>query len=283
MDEYDDDEPAGDSCLAPDEYDPAPAAEAAARAAHIDDYPADLLMPWDEEPPDEPRDPAAPRVRHDAFTPRRRNQFLKAFARLGCLADACREIGVSPRTVYNRQSDDSEFVRLCALAASTSATPVELTAWERGVVGVEERFACGGKVETRMRRSDHILKLLLQGSNPKKYGARPGFGRKRILKRERKEMRREIEAELKARDTWSFDEAITALGGKLDALDARQAHKRLEAGWTRNEDGHWIPPGWGPTGSAAASLLSPAGGDDAGGAEGAEGDGRGDTAPRDSM
>ncbi|HZF94395.1 MAG TPA: hypothetical protein VEZ20_05920 [Allosphingosinicella sp.] len=225
---------------------------AAARADHIDDYPPGAPFPWDDDPPPAPHDPNAPRVRHDAFTPRRRNEFLRALARLGCLADACRETGVAARTVYNHQQSDPDFLRLCNLAASMCATPVELTAWERGVTGVEEQFACGGKVYTRLRRSDHMLKLLLQASNPKKYGARPGFKRKRILKHERKEMEREVRAEFKARNTVTFDEGIEQLEKALQAFGQREEPKRFAEGWTRTPDGHWIPPGYGPLSGSPA-------------------------------
>jgi len=132
------------------------------------------------------------------------------------------------------------------------ATPVELTAWERGVTGVEEQFACGGKVYTRLRRSDHMLKLLLQASSPKKYGARPGFKRKRILKHERKEMKREVKAEFMARNTATFDESMELLEKKLQALGYRDETKKLAEGWTKTPDGHWVPPGYG--------LLAPSAG-----------------------
>ena len=53
-------------------------------------------------------------------------------------------------------------------------------AYESAVTGVPEQFACGGKVYTRTRYSDGLLRLLLQATNPKKYGPRPGFTRKRL-------------------------------------------------------------------------------------------------------
>jgi hypothetical protein len=263
----------------------------AARAEHVDDYPDGLPMPWEADPPGAPdEDPDAPRVRHDAFTPRRQNALLRAFARSGCLADACRETGVSPRTVYNLQARDPEFLRLCRLAASMCATPVELSAWERGVTGVEESFACGGKVYTRLRRSDHILRLLMQGSNPKKYGRNPGFTRKRVLKHERRQMEREIRAEVESGLKWSFKDSLEELEKRLKAHGVpikwiepaeMDEDERRAAGWTRTGDGHWIPPGYGPL-APPAPAAEPEGGA-AGAAAGERSAERGEEPPRDSV
>ena len=54
-------------------------------------------LPWDSEPL--PEDPDAPRQRHDAFTEARKCEFLRALVKTGCVLDACRRIGVAPRTV----------------------------------------------------------------------------------------------------------------------------------------------------------------------------------------
>jgi hypothetical protein len=68
---------------------------------------------------------------------------------------------------------------------------LELIAWQRAVAGVDEQFACGGKVYTRKRFSDGLLRLLLQGALPKKYGAGAGFVRRRLTEKEREAIRRE--------------------------------------------------------------------------------------------
>ena len=122
-------------------------------------------------------------------------------------------------------------------------TPVELAAWERGVVRIEEEYVRGGQVFTRIRRSDSILRLLLQGSNRKKYGPRPGFTRKRLRAWERKQMERDIRMEMLAnqRSPASVTEGILR---KVAAIERHRESERLAAGWTKTEDGHWIPPGW---------------------------------------
>jgi hypothetical protein len=216
-------------------------------------------FPWkDEDEPapehaDAPPAAAGPRQRHDAFTDARKYALLEALMKTGCLLDACRIVGVSARTVYRHQESDPRFAENCSVALKMRAAPVELTAWQRAVEGVEQEFACGGQVHVRRRYSDGLLRMLLQGSNPKKFGARPGFKRKRLYRHEKKQMEREIRAEIAA-EMPTFDESIEMLEKRLDALNIpleprdedRTAALRLADGWTRTPDEHWIPPGYGP-------------------------------------
>jgi hypothetical protein len=209
--------------------------------------------PWDEPPPpDDPDAPSseaspqgAPRQRHDAFTEARKSAFLEALVKTGCILDACRLTGTAPRTVYRHQQSDPRFFDHCAAALRMSGTPVELTAWQRAVEGVEQEFACGGQVHVRRCYDAGLLRLLLQGSNPKKYGPRPGFKRKRLLKHERKQMEREIRAEL-AEEGPTFEESIETLDRALDALGMRDEAGKLASGWTKSPEGDWVPPGYAP-------------------------------------
>jgi hypothetical protein len=154
----------------------------------------DAVTPWEGSgPEDEP-------ARRDGFAGKKRRKFLKALARSGCVSDACRAAGISRQTFYNHHAVDAAFVRDCQLATSMASTDVELEAWRRGVVGVEEEVIAYGKVVgTRIRRSDAILRLLLQGSNRKKYGPRPGFTRKQLLAAERKQLQREADEKARAK------------------------------------------------------------------------------------
>jgi hypothetical protein len=234
--------------------------------------------PWDADPPRD--DPDAPRQRHDAFTEARKSVWLRALVKTGCVVDACRLTDISPRTIYRHQQNDPSFFENCRIALRVSGTPAELTAWSRAVEGVEQEFACGGQVHIRRRYSDGLLRLLLQSSNPKKYGSNPGFKRKRLLKYERKQIEREVRAELEAKIAekgWSFDEAMVSLDRQLERMDVDGLMGRYSPGWTKTEDGHWIPPGYGwiglPEGAAAP---------DAPVAEAGEGP-SGPSTPRDSM
>lgn len=209
------------------------------------EYPTHLPAPWETddyllEDRDTPR-------RHDAFSPARKKAFLKALSKTGCILDACRETKVSSRTVYYHQGKDYDFLKHCTLAIDMAGTTAELMAWERGVTGVPQEMVRGGKVVTVVKRSDSILRLLLQGSNPKKYGPRAGFTRKRILKEERKQIEREVRTEISASMTASTEEMCAALAKRLKAFSARsraEEAERLADGWIKSAEGHLIPPGW---------------------------------------
>ncbi len=211
--------------------------------------PADEPLPWDIEPADTPADPDAPRQRHDAFTDARKHDFLTALMKTGCILDACRAVGISPKTVYRHQDSDPRFAAHCRTAQKMSGTPLELTAWTRAVEGVEREFACGGQVYTRRIYSDSLLRLLLQGSNPKKYGQRPGFTRKQLAKAERRQIRREVEADYRLGGKYarhrSGEEIKASILRKFAAIDRHEEPKKLAAGWTKTADGHWAPPGYG--------------------------------------
>jgi hypothetical protein len=209
-------------------------------------------LPWELDAADSPADPDAPRQRHDAFTEARKCVFLKALKKTGCVLDACRATGISSKAAYRHQESDPRFAEYCRIALAMSATPIELTAWSRAVEGVEREFACGGQVHVRRIYSDSLLRLLLQGSNPKKYGQRPGFTRKRLAKAERKQIEREVRAEAQA--TWRARQHETdeerrqlseSIMAKLDVLERRETPKKLAAGWTKTADGDWVPPGYG--------------------------------------
>lgn len=198
--------------------------------------------PWEEE--DYGADAPDPtRARHDAFTPGRRRIFLKHLARTGCIADAARLTGVSARTVYNHQENDREFARHCALAIEMAGGGIEQIAYERAVAGVPEQFACGGKVYTRTRYSDGLLRLLLQGANPGKYGTRPGFTRKRLRKWEREEIEKAVRAEIRAKQE-PREEILARALRKIEAVVEHDGQEKLAAGWTKSDEGHLIPPGW---------------------------------------
>lgn len=188
--------------------------------------PVSPLVPW-EEPVDADEAP----VRRDAFAGEKRRKFLKALAKTGCIAEACRAARISRETAYAHERQDPEFARHCEMARAMSETEVELEAWQRGVIGIEEPvFAYGKMVGTRVRRSDAILRLLLQGSNLKKYGPQPRISRQRILKAERKEMEKEAERKAEARVMKIIQEVIRRREAEQreDAAPAAAAEEEQE-------------------------------------------------------
>ena len=118
-----------------------------------------------------------------------------------------------------------------------AGTDIELHAWERGVVGIEEPVIYHGEVvATRVKRSDAILRLLLQGAKPRKYGPNPGFTRKRLAKAERKRIEAEVRAERRARDQArpTAAEVDAVLDTRLVAMARARtaaARRRLDPRW----------------------------------------------------
>ena len=219
-----------------------------------------LPAPWESD--DYLAGGEAARRRHDAFDRPRRCAFLKALAKSGCILDACRAVGVSSSTVYKLQCNDAGFSKHCTLAIDMASVPVELTAWERGVTGIEEEVIRGGRVVGhRMRRSESVLRLLLQGANPKKYGPRPGFTRKRLMKWERKRIEREIHARM-AEGQPSIEQVREEVLCRLENIRRHREPEKIAAGWTKTRDDDWIPPGWtwsGDTGDEAVDQHGPSG------------------------
>jgi hypothetical protein len=196
-------------------------------------------LPWEGEPPEE-----TGRRRHDAFTGARKQLYLKALAKHGCILDACRVTGISSSTVYNHQASDPDFERHCRLALDMASTPIELTAYERAVVGQEEPVIRGGKVVgTRIKRSDYMLRVLLQGTDPKKYGPRPGFTRKRLLKFERKQIEREVRGRL-AEHRPPIERVTERMVERVENIKRHRNRQLCAQGWTDLGCGVWVPPGW---------------------------------------
>jgi hypothetical protein len=184
-------------------------------------------FPWDADPDDSsgasPPDPDAPRERHDAFNEVRRAKFLRALVKTGCIAEACRRTGTAPRTVYNHQQSNAEFLSLCTTAQRMAATPIEIAAWARAVDGIEEVVVAGGRAVTRTRYSEHLLRLLLQASDPKRFGRNPGFTRKRIRAAERKEIEKEARREERQKVWKEFSDMIDEVKRRRLAEHAAQA------------------------------------------------------------
>lgn len=115
---------------------------------------------------------SALRLRHDGFTPARQKQFIETLGQTGCVRDACRVAGVSTTTAYRARGRLGEgFARQWEAALAMASSSLEVLAWERAVIGIEEPVVSAGKlVCTRMKRSDSLFRMLLQASNTEKFG-----------------------------------------------------------------------------------------------------------------
>jgi hypothetical protein len=222
-------------------------------------------MEQDEELPPKP-----PRQRHDGFTPVRQKKFFKALNKTGCIADACRACGISRNTVRRHRDKWPAFDARVEAALAIASVSLEMIAWKRATEGAEEKVYRDGKlVMTRVKPSDAMLRLLMQGANPKKYGRMGQMPRRATMKQMRKEARREAAAKVGAgrrpriATNAEVREALTKrLAAFHERVRAGEGEARLASGWTRDEQGNWIPPGWVRAEAAGCELLLPSGGDD---------------------
>jgi AcrR family transcriptional regulator len=162
--------------------------------------------------------------RRDGLTPERKARVYEGLERFGTVADACRAAGISTTTFYRHEKKDAEFRSICAAARSKAAARIELLAWERGVTGIEEEVIHYGKVVgTRRKRSDAVFRMILQASDPEKYGRQGEAMRARI----EKELRAKIEAEVRAEIAAAAEASRRDAGELFDELAERIA--RMEA------------------------------------------------------
>jgi hypothetical protein len=113
--------------------------------------------------------------REDLFDNERKRLFLLALRNGATVLSACRMVGISNRTAYNHRQADPEFSNSWQLARQMARMPLELAAFERGVVGIAEPvYVQGQYAYDRRRYSDSLLRTLLQGEQPAKYGRGAG-------------------------------------------------------------------------------------------------------------
>jgi hypothetical protein len=162
--------------------------------------------------------------RRDGLTPEKKGKIYEALEKYGTVKDACRVAGISDTTFYRHEKKDPEFRSICAAARSKSSGQIEILAWERGVTGIEEEVIHYGKVVgVRRKRSDAVFRMILQASDPDKYGRQGAAMRARIESELRPRIEAEVRAEIAAEQAGERD------GNKIfDHLAARLAEIRRE-------------------------------------------------------
>jgi AcrR family transcriptional regulator len=168
------------------------------------------------------------------FTPAKKAACLEALARGVTVAEACREARISPTTFYRHEKKNMEFSSLCraARARSGGTVSLETLAWERGVTGVEEPVVQGGKVvATRLRRSDAVFRMRLEGAESERFGIPLKALRARIERALRPKIEAEVRAQIAAEQSASrrdskaiFDE----LAERLAQIEGEKAAKGAE-------------------------------------------------------
>jgi hypothetical protein len=193
------------------------------------------------------------RTRHDGFTPARRKKFFKALKKTGCIADACRAAGISTNTVRRHRDKWPDFAGKVEAALAIASVELDMVAWQRATEGAEEKVYRDGKlVMTRIKPSDAMLRLLLQGANPKKYGRTGQLPKGAMLKKLKRQAQKEVAATLRVSEA-DLNESLLK---KLDVLRRRQ----LAKGYSEGPDGSLVPPGWKMV-PDVPTLLSPESGE----------------------
>lgn len=143
------------------------------------------------------------RRRRGGFTAEKREAFVAALARYGTVKDACRVTGVSDTTFYRHEKRDPELAARCRTAREQCAVRLEAIAWQRATVGADETVIRDGKVvQVKRKPSDAMLRLVMQASDPERYGGpmtRSADDIGALRRRIEAELRPRIEAEMRAR------------------------------------------------------------------------------------
>ena len=189
------------------------------------------------------------RYRIDGFTPERRQRFLAALRETGCVRDSARSAGVTTTTIDRLRRIFADFDAQCRAAHALAVPNLEAIAFQRATVGAAAKIVRKGKLfEVRVKPSDSMLRLLLAGAAPEKYGrfaglaAAKGEARPKWLPPERspEEVKESILTKLEAMARHRVEEEGYSLGpgGELVApglrLVAEEELARL--GWTPPEE-----------------------------------------------
>jgi hypothetical protein len=194
--------------------------------------------------PFQPKRAAKPcRARHDGFTPARQRTFFKVLRKAGCITDACRACGISRNTVRRWRDRRADFDEKVEAALAIASAELDMIAWKRATQGAEEKVYRDGKlVFTRVKPSDSMLRLLMQGANPEKYGRTGQAPKRALLRKLRKQAKEEVRAEYRAKG--SEEELAATIMKLLDGLKRRVEKRKLAEGYTPGPEGLLIPPGW---------------------------------------
>ena len=109
-----------------------------------------------------------------SLTEQKKSAFLIYLEASGIVTYACKQIGVTPSTLYDHKGKDPEFSAAWDLAVEAAVDVLEMEARRRASQGVERGvFYQGIKVDTEQHYSDNLLMFLLKGRRPVEFG--PGL------------------------------------------------------------------------------------------------------------
>lgn len=96
--------------------------------------------------------------------------FITSLSNCGNVRQACKDVGIDPKTAYRKREKDSKFKLEWAGALDEAADVLEQEAWRRAHDGVEDPVYYKGDVCGTVRKySDLLLMFLLKGMRPEKF------------------------------------------------------------------------------------------------------------------
>ena len=172
------------------------------------------------------------RRRIDGFTPERQRRFLKWLGKTGCVSDAAGKAGISTTTIDRTRRTFADFDARCVAALDLALPRLEAIAYRRATVGAPEKVIRKGKVvQVKQKPSDAMLRLLLTGAAPRKYGRYAGLRRAGGDKRSKRAQQAEPPIEQVR------DEVVRQ-------VQAIRRHRLTQGGYSEGPEGVLVPPGW---------------------------------------
>jgi len=153
--------------------------------------------------------------------------FFAALAETGNIGAAARAAGFTYKTAWERRRTSPAFAERLREEKAAAVERIEFGLIEEG----ERALGAGAEPDP----GDGM------GAEPAKRD--PELA-KWLVKREDALRAGRLKRGAAARPRMTFDEAIERLDKKLRHFGEREQRERLASGWTRTEEGHWIPPGW---------------------------------------
>ncbi|HTI31958.1 MAG TPA: hypothetical protein VL405_07475, partial [Sphingomonas sp.] len=126
-----------------------------------------------EPQPDLGFEPVALRERADGWLPERQVEFVEALAECGCVAEACKRVGMSEGAAYKLRArpDAVQFRRAWRAAIAHAMDRLAEAAFSRALNGVSRPiFYKGEQVGERVYYDERLTQFLLRSNMPEVYG-----------------------------------------------------------------------------------------------------------------
>lgn len=103
--------------------------------------------------------------------------FILSYSEKGSIGSVCKELNLTPSTIYRWKDDDPIFAAKFADAKTLFLGRLEDAMTQRAIDGVEEPVVSAGRLVTTKRVfANDLLKVLAKANDPKKYGDGKSFG-----------------------------------------------------------------------------------------------------------